>query len=99
MPKTFESEKHKLEQQFAKKSFDLRRRIEAKYEGKVEREYQRKKARLEKQLADKIHNLKIELPIDKRVRKLRVKKPVETDYAIACKLAQLLAKLWWTDDY
>lgn len=99
MAKTYESEKRKIEQQFTKKSFNLRKRIEAKYEWKIEKEYERKKARLDKELERKLHNLKIELAVDNRKRVVRVKKPKKTDYANACEIAQLFAKLVRTDEY
>lgn len=95
--KNYATEKRKLEFQHIKKLADLRKRIEAKYAGKIEKEYVRKEARLNKELERKLHNLQIEMPTDNRVRKLRVKKPKKTDYANACEIAQLLAKLIYTN--
>ncbi len=95
--KTYATEKRKLEFQHIKKLADLRKRIEAKYAGKIEKEYLRKEARLTKELERKLHNLQIEMPTDNRKRVVRVKKPKKTDYANACEIAQLLAKLIYTN--
>lgn len=95
--KTYSSEELKLKKLHDSKLFSLKRRIEVKYEWKIEKEYERKKARLDKELERKLHNLKIELAVDNRKRVVRIKKPKKTDYANACEIAQLLAKLIYTN--
>lgn len=70
-----------------------------KYEWKIEKEFEKKKKQLDKKKADKLHNLKIEVKIDNRERKPRVKNTAKTDYANACDLSQLKSKLVGTDEF
>lgn len=75
---TYEQRKVKIVKSYDQKKYQLRKRIEMKYEGKIEREFDRKSAVLDRRMEQDLHNLKVDMPTDKRKRKRIVREPSRT---------------------
>lgn len=64
----------RIEQEYTKKEYDLRKRIDQKYKEKADKEYEKKHIQLMKRKQVKLHNLKVEMSDDKRLKKKSVVK-------------------------
>jgi len=109
--KSLDTKIFELDQEFLKKEYDLRQRINIKRHWKkwekhinkrrAEKEFDRKQQTLLRKKSVKLYKLKIIHEAQEKwlePPKIPKKKPRMTNYANACMLAQLLAKLVGTDE-
>jgi len=100
MPKKLSKQERefRLNAKYDKQIYDLKQRVKKKYEEKAKEEVERKSLVIENRREIAISNLDVDFSDDKRLKKKALVKPI-TDYANACKLAQLYSKLIGTDRY